>query len=296
MQTLEEIRAERQVNQELTEIVDALKVIAVTEFWNLEERRRMRSKKFLDAFGGFFEMIDFSTTEHPFAQDTTGQMTLILVTSDERFMGGLNKRVVDTALEYPGADKAEIVVIGTQGSDYLRSLKRQHTVLSEVTTSQDQFESALKLRDHVMEQGLRGEYGRLAIVYPRPVSFFVQAVETLPVLPCTELLAFERKRMSDQDSPLAQVEDVIIESNLHDLLEYMVRLWVTEKFLEVFEDSRQAELSAKSVRLEESHQTLQDAGKDLRHLFNRSRREKMDKGMRETFTAQIMRRRVSFSV
>jgi hypothetical protein len=49
MQTLEEIRAERQVNQELTEIVDALKVIAVTEFWNLEERRRMRSKNLADS-------------------------------------------------------------------------------------------------------------------------------------------------------------------------------------------------------------------------------------------------------
>ncbi len=291
MLQLEELKSELQINTELTEIVDALKVIAVTQFRELEERRKQRSSVFLDAFEGFFRMIDFSSAEHPYAKDTTGRLVLLILTSDERFMGGLNKRVVDTALAYPDADAAALVVVGIQGCDYLRSLHREFTGITDVTSKRP-YDAAVRLRELILGGDMRDErdVGRLVIVYPKPVSFLIQAVETLPVLPCTELLSLEQQELERHDEYFEPREDVLCESSLDKLVVYLFGTWITEKLLEVMEDSRQAELSAKAVRLEESYQTLLDNRKSLVHQYHRTHHELLDKGMRETFSAQIMRR------
>jgi F0F1-type ATP synthase gamma subunit len=290
MLALEELKTELRINRELTEIVDALKVIAVTEFRALDERRKQRSLTFVEAFEGFFRMLDFTRVAHPFARDRTGSLALVMLTSDERFMGGLNKRVVDTALAYPGADEASLTVVGIQGTDYLRGLGRQATSFTDIT-SKKPYEAALRLREYVLDEGLKGNVGRLLIVYPRPMSFLVQVVEVLPLLPCTELLTFEREDIRVHGGVLATENEVLCESAMAGLVEYLVSTWIAEKLLEVFEDARQAELSAKAVRLEESYQTLLENKKKLIHQFHRTRHEQLDKGMRETFSSQIKRRR-----
>lgn len=291
MLQLEELKSELQINGELTEIVDALKVIAVTQFRELEEGRKQRSSVFLDAFEGFFHMIDFSAVKHPYAKDTTGKLVLLVLTSDERFMGGLNKRIVDGALAVPGADTASLVVVGTQGCDYLRSMNRLFTGVTDVTSKQP-YAAAIRLRDLILGGSMQEErdIGRLIIVYPKPVSFLIQAVEVLPVLPCTELLSLERHELERRGEYLAPKEDVLCESSREKLLVYLFTMWITEKLLEVMEDSRQAELSAKAVRLEESYQTLLENRKTLVHQYHRTHHELLDKGMRETYSAQIMRR------
>ena len=284
---LEEIKAELKINSELTGIVDALKVIAVTEFRALEEEREQRSSVFLDAFEGFFQMIDFSAVEHPFAQDRSGSLALIMLTSDERFMGGLNKRVVDSALAYPGADTAYLAVMGMQGGDYLRTLDREFTSFTDITTK-NPYAAALRLREYILKTALEGNLGRLVIVYPKPISFLVQTVEALPILPCTELLFLEKREARKREMILEKAE-AIIDSSQSDLIEYLVGTWIAEKMLEVLEDARQAELSAKAVRLEESYQTLLDTKKKLVHQYHRTHHEMLDKEMRDTFSAQIMR-------
>jgi len=290
MLALEELKTELRINRELTEIVDGLKVIAVTEFRSLDKRRKNRSRTFIEAFEGFFQMLDFTSVEHPFARDTTGKMALIMLTSDERFMGGLNKRVVDTALLYPGVADADLAVVGTQGVDYLRGLGREATSFTDIT-SKKPYDAALRLREYVLDEGLRGDVGRLLVVYPKPVSFLVQAVEVLPLLPCTELLTLERDEIRKHGGVLAAEDEALCESSMHGLVEYLVSTWIAEKLLEVFEDARQAELSAKAVRLEESYQTLLDNKKKIVHQYHRTHHELLDKGMRETFSAQIIRRR-----
>jgi len=289
MQAIEELKTELRINRELTEIVDALKVIAVTEFRELAEKRKQRYTVFLQAFAGFFRAIDFSSVQHPFAQDSAGKLVLIILSSDERFMGGLNKRVVDTALTYPGADHAELAVVGIQGGDYLRSLKRQFTSFTDIT-SKKPYEAALQLRQFILETGLGGQAGRLVLVYPKPISFLVQTVEALPILPCTELLFLEQRQQRRREVGHEAASEVLCDSSLTDLIEYLVGTWIAEKLLEVLEDCRQAELSAKAVRLEESYQTLLDTRRKLTHQYHRTHHEQLDKGMRETFSAQIKRK------
>ncbi|OPZ25708.1 MAG: F0F1 ATP synthase subunit gamma [Lentisphaerae bacterium ADurb.BinA184] len=291
MYVLQELKSELRINGELTEIVDALKVIAVTEFWSLEAHRRERFSRFLAAFEGFFQMLDFSTIEHPFARDTSGRLSLLILTSDERFMGGLNQEVVDTALAQAGAGAADLIVVGQQGADYLRTLGRRFERLPETITSRRPYEAANLARQHILAMAAERGAGRLLVVYPKPVSFLVQTVKTLPLLPCTELISLEKRELGKREAVLTPRTQVLVDSSPEALVQYLVDTWIAEKLLEVFEDSRQAELSARAVRLEESYQGLQDNRKKLVHSYHKTHHEALDKGMRDTFSAQVMRRR-----
>jgi hypothetical protein len=74
------------------------------------------------------------------------------------------------------------------------------------------------------------------------------------------------------------------------LIEYLVETWITQKLFEVFEDSKLSEFSARAVHLEESHQVLQQRDRILKFQFFKSQHNLIDKGIRETFSSQILRK------
>lgn len=281
MQTAQKLKKELETNAELTDLLDVLKGVASSEFRILEKKKE-RFAAFVEAFEGFFQMIDFNFVEHPFAQSKAGRLGIIMVTSDEGFMGGLNTRVITTALGYPGAENAELIIIGERGAIYLRGLGREFTQFPGIVKD-ERYEAALRLKDFIIKEGLAGKFSRLILIYPKPVTFSVHQVEVLTILPCSEFL---KKR----EKLLERGEEVIIESPISNIIEYLLEAWITEKLFEVFEDSKLSEFSARTVRLDESHQILLQRGKSIRFQYFRSHHESVDKGMRETFSAQLIRR------
>ena len=281
MKTVQRLKEELELNGDLTELMDVLKGIAVSEFWALSKKMG-RFTRFMQAFEGFFQMIDFSTSEHPFTKER-GALGIIMVTSNEGFMGGLNSRVINTALSYRGSENAELMIVGEQGAIYLESLGRRFVGFPGVITGEC-FEAAQSLRDYIMTEGRAGKFGKLVLFYPRPLSVMAQKVEVLTILPCVKL--FERK-------PVETVKNVnpIIESSIDDMVEYLVETWVVQKLFEVFEDSKLAEFSARTVHLEESYQILLDQGKGIRYQYFRGHHELVDAGMRDIYSAQIVRKK-----
>jgi len=284
MLSAQKLKKELELNAELTELLDVLKGIASSQFRALEKKKE-RFATFLDAFEGFFKMIDFSSIDHPFAKDTSGKLGIIMVTSDEGFMGGLNTRVINTALNYTGAKEAHLIVIGERGAGYLSGLGHNFVKFPGII-GEERYEAALKLKDYIMKEGLSGKFSRLILVYPKSVSFTVQKVEVVKILPCSEL--FEKQRTEDRGQ---RTEEVIIESSLGSIIEFLLGAWITEKLFEVFEDSKLYEFSARTVHLEESHQVLLQRGRGIQFQYFRSHHDLVDRGMRETFSAQLIRKK-----
>jgi ATP synthase F1 gamma subunit len=287
MKSAQRLKEELQLNTELTELLDVLKGIASSEFRALEKRKE-RFAKFTEAFEGFFQMIDFSLIDHPFARGE-GNLGIIMITSDEGFMGGLNTQVINTALNYSGADEAELIIVGERGANYLKGLGRKFTGFPGVS-SEERYEAALKLKDYIMKQGLAGKFGRLILAYPKPISFTVQKVEIIKILPCSELFEVRPETEKISKAKLWK-EEVIVESSLSSIIEYLLGAWITQRLFEVFEDSKLSEFSARTVHLEESHQFLMQRGRQLRFQYFRSHHDLVDRGMRESFSAQIIRKR-----
>lgn len=287
MQSIQKIKEEMHLNVYMTELMETLKGIAVSEYWALLKKQG-RFKRFTDAFNGFFDVLDFSSVDHPFARNT-GRLAILMVTSNEGFMGGLNSRVIETALANPESKDAVFIMVGEQGAAHLEALKRPFKGFEGIVT-EESYAASVKLRNYIVAQVKAGAFGRLVVYYPKSVSFMVQKVEELRVLPCMELFKKKEKAAAEESGGL------IIESSLHDMIQYLAETWIVEKFYEIFEESKLAEFSARTVHLEESFQLLQGRGKRMRFQYLRGWHELIDKGTRDIFSAQIIRRKMKRSM
>ena len=287
MQSIQRIKEEMHLNVYMAELMEILKGIAVSEYWALLKKQG-RFKRFMDAFNGFFTILDFSSIDHPFARNT-GKLAILMITSNEGFMGGLNARVIETALAHPEANDAALIIVGEQGAVRLEALRRPFKGFAGVVLERS-YDAARELRNYIVAEVKKGTLQRLVIYYPKSISFMVQRVEELRVLPCSEL--FQKKGKAAPE----EVEDLIIESSLYEMIQYLVETWIVEKLYEIFEESKLAEFSARTVHLEESFQLLQERGKGIRFRYLRSWHELIDKGMRDIFSAQIIRRKMKRSL
>ena len=196
-------------------------------------------------------------------------------------MGGLNTRVINAALSYSGSGSAELMIIGEQGASYLTSQGREFVDLPGIASGEC-YEAAVDLKTYIMKEGLEGKFGRLILFYPRPLSFMVQKIEQLELLPCNTI--FEKK-----SEKIKEWESVIVESQVDSIIEYLVETWIVQKLFEVFEDSKLAELSARTLNLEESYQIFSEQEKGLQLEYFRCRHEMVDSEMRDMYSAQIVR-------
>ncbi|HBO96464.1 MAG TPA: hypothetical protein DE315_07165 [Candidatus Omnitrophica bacterium] len=282
MQSIQKIKEEMYLNVDMAELMEVLKGIAISEFWALAKKQG-RFARFMKAFDGFFDIVDFHQVRHPMATGQ-GKLALLMVTSNEGFMGGLNTRVINAALANPEADAAEWIIVGEQGANQLAGMNKRFKAFPGVV-SEECYDASVQLRDHIMQETRKGAFGRLTVYYPKSVSFMVQRVEEVNILPCREL--FQKKGKTSAIGP----GELIIESSLQSMIQYLVETWIVQRFYEILEDSKLAEFSARTVHLEESFQLLQERGKGIRFQYLRSWHELIDKGMRDIFSAQSIRRK-----
>jgi F0F1-type ATP synthase gamma subunit len=102
------------------------------------------------------------------------------------------------------------------------------------------------------------------------------------------LLPFSLPRQQGSLVSPEDLKDIILESYLGDIIEYLVYIWIGQKFYEVFGLSRLAEFAARFVHLEGSHQRLKDMDAKVRLEYFRVRHELIDRNMRELFAARLL--------
>ena len=291
MATLSTLQKELEFNTDLVALLNVMKGIAASRFQALQKRKE-RFKKFVNSFQGFFELIDFSAVEHPFGRAVAKRAGVIMVTSDEGFMGRLNSHVINAALA-ERKNETELITLGERGSAYLKGMGEKFVPFPGVT-EENKYELALKLKEYIMKQSKEGKLDKVTLFYPMPVSFTFQKVEMIKVLPATEL--FEGQKVADSlnaERHALYAEKVIIESSIEAIIEHLVGEWITQKLYEVFEDSKLSEFAARTVNLEQSHQNLSQAREALRYKYFRAKHSFVDRGMRETFASQLLRKKES---
>lgn len=287
MAALIEAKKELKFNQEFVQLIEVLKQIAASQF-QAHLRKKERFERFLTSFEGFFKMVDLVTKEHPLVCNVSETTGLVMITSDEGFMGGLNTIVIQTALNRVERERRRLVVVGSRGADYLRDMGEECVFFPGIIP-ESRYEQAVKLKDFLVESVLKGKFGTVLLAYPRPISFAVLKPEVVFLLPCAQLF------QKGGEELLSSKQKVLIESPIPSIVEYLVEMWLVYKLCEIFEDSKLAEFAARTQRLEQSYDTLSRKGEALKHRYFRSRHEFVDKGMRETFASTLLRRKTSDS-
>ena len=279
MKTLSQIKKDMEFNKDLTVLIEALKSIAIGEYYALEKKIKFY-KKYLASVESFFEYIDVDAINHPFVKPQTHKQAVIAITSDAGFLGGVNMRVVHAALHEAENMPTTLLVVGERGKMYIPS--GLHSLVSFPGISEEsRFEQSIQMRNYLVKQVLSGAYDTVKLVYPKPVSMMVQHVEVVQFLPF--------RPSNTKLAPPAVIANTIMESRLEDTVEYLVTLWMGEMLFEIFGLSRLAEFSARYFHLEESNEKLNDENKKIQLQYFRIRHELIDRSMRELFAGRATR-------
>jgi ATP synthase F1 gamma subunit len=280
MQAIPEIKKDIEFNRNLRSLVEVLKSIAVAHYHTLEKKIRVEGE-FYATLKEFFAMEALRRVPHPFLTQSPRPAGVVAITTDMGLLGGLNMKVMNAALDEVYRQQGRLFVIGEKGHGIARDRGFSFVSFPGVV-DESRFSQAMSLRDFLIDQALGGKIGSLAIFYPEPVSFMVQRVKRLTVLPFAIPWTQEDEAAVQNRSK----EPVIVESRPAQMIEYLIYLWVGQLIHEILGFSRLSELSARYIHLENSSQKLQEVEKNLRLKYFRVRHEIIDKGMREIFSAR----------
>ena len=284
MPTVTDIKEELEFNNELMDLLEVMKNIAIFHFHALQEKKR-RFARFTEELKHFLRMFDLNAFDHPFVKPRVSEPCTVMITSDEGFMGGLNMDVINTALaEIPEA-RGELVIVGERGARYLTDMGRKFTAFRGAAGAEGRYKLALELKDHILKAVRDGRLGAVSVFYPKPVSFLVQKVEVMRLLPIPP---------SSSDRPQSLLpgrKDIIIESPLEGILDFLAEKEILENMVDILEDSKLSEFASRAIHLEKSNRTLTDKQKELRFKYLRAYHGVIDKNIRELFAAQVIRGR-----
>lgn len=296
MAQISQLRRELRFNAEFLQLIQTLKNIAASQYHMLE-REKERFAEFMEEFSGFFRVVNMVDVEDPLVRASSDVVGIVLVTSDSGFMGGLNAGVIEAGVDAQGilpADRVRRVVIGEKGAAKLTEQGVTFQYFPGIN-SETRYEQAMEIRDYLVKEVLERRMGRVVLVYPRPISFTQQTIETIRLLPCADLFdaapAPAQADLRRETGFLAGSRKVVVESSFRDMVEYLASVWVASKLYEVFEDSKLAEFAARAMHLEESVQKLEKDHKRLKHQCFRAAHEMVDKGMRESFSSRKKKKR-----
>ena len=294
MAQLNELKKELRFNIEFLQLIQTLKNIAASQYHMLEKEME-RFGAFMLAFTDFFRVVNLVGVDNPLVRGTTDVLGIVVVTSDSGFMGGLNAGVIEAARREAGdlpAERVRWIVIGDKGASHFLDHHLTFKFFKGIS-QETRYEQALEIRDYIVGEVVSRQIGRVSLVYPHPISFTQQTIETIRILPCGDL--FDRASPVEAGpvtEPLAanlllrSAREVIVESSFDDMVRYLSEVWVASRLYEVFEDSKLSEYAARAMHLEGSVQKLEKDLKHLRHRCFRAAHEMVDKGMRESFSSR----------
>lgn len=299
MPTALQLKKDIQLNADLTSVLGVMEDIAVSQFHSLDKKKQ-RFKVIMEAFERFFSMINLSGLKHPLIESQNENMAIIMISSDEGFMGGLNNKVINAALARRQNRKAELFIVGTRGADSLKSLGEKCVAFPGVDLS-NRYQAAEQIKDQIMQGVKENRFGHCILSYARPISFSVQKIEVETLLPCSRIYSKEvpdkesppgeQERPAGQKGAPAARESFILESSLEGILEYLVGTYIVERLFLVFEENKLSEFGARANHLEGSCQYLKTQGKKIKLDYIKRVHAKVDQGMRETFASQILKKK-----
>lgn len=294
---LAELKKDLEFNEEISEIVDILKNIAISYFHHLKQRERF--EEFTSNLENFLQGVDFEGVEHPFLEaksvqksvrsETSGRELVVIITSDEPFVGGLNIRVINAALSEAKLRTIGLVVIGEQGRNYLEETDKPFTYFRGIDEELE-YQQIKEVKDYLLSEYLKEDLKRVIVVYPHFISFSHQEVEVFQLLPYKSVGS--EQYAVDKKLPTANCQlsagSILIEPSLNRVADYLIRLWVGEKLYGVFYESKLSELAARAMHLEGSFLELSRIRKDLKLQYIRSLHEAMDKANRDIFASRTL--------
>jgi ATP synthase F1 gamma subunit len=280
MLTLSAAKRNLEYNTSLGDLLEVLKASAIFQFHLFQTADKSNEDYFVKLFY-CFEILKGRGIHHPYVEEKTDLGSLVVViSSDEGFLGGLNMALINAALDIYKPPLDEILVLGESGAKYLEDIGKPFVSLPGI--SDDLNYSQLEgFRDRLF-RNYTAKFGRIMIVYPEFVSLSLQHIQTLQLLPYQ---FFDLKKNIRVGALMGGASTCPDEGKVFARLIEMQAAW---KIMQIAQTSKLAECAAKIMHLEESTQQLEHIKQKEAFDYFRLVHTLKDKSIREILVSKMM--------
>ena len=290
MITLMKLKQELRFSQDLGDITDVLKSTALIQF-RLFQLKDKPSQDFFKELEKYLRLLKSQSINHPYFLDRENLPTvLVVVTSDEGFLGELNTLLVNTCLDQRKSGNDEIIVLGERGARYLEDAKEKFVSFPGISHNVN-LNEAEDLRSYLLKVFRQRRFGRVLIFYPEFLSLTAQKVtkfQLLPLLSPPEQASESEEKILSEAAFIEELEDLLIEPSLNRVLDALVSLWLGARLLHMFWSAKQSEFAARIMHLEGSTQELSHLNRRLAFEYFRQVHALNDKTIREISASKIL--------
>ena len=265
---------------EMVYLIQTLKDIADNKFYTLSSLK-IKFRRFGETFIEFFRLISMTKVDHPLINNKNKMVGILVVTVEGSFLGEFNNKLIRRALEVLDEHKQVVfTAVGNKAADRLS----QYTKNLKVFTNMEGigiYETAVAVKDYLVEQVMSGKVGKVVVVYSWPKSLEMQKSRAIQLLPCDDLI-------SKQAQFVEKFANVIEESSSRDIIGYLSNLWITTRLYEIFVDTIIASAAAQANFLDDSLEKMKKERLKIKIKYRKAKKGDIDKSLRETFSARMV--------
>jgi len=292
--TLASLKQELEFNRSLGNIIEILKLTALAQFRSFQFKDKPNAD-YLKELENAFMILGKRAQDHPYFSDPAIRQSqgierkslpaaIVIVTSDEGFLGGLNTFLVNTGLEQSKSADDEVLVIGERGARYVEDAKVFFSYFPGISDDVKYGETE-RLSDYILDN-YKKKFGRVVIIYPRFVSLTHQKIELFQLLPAPLKTGDGVSGRADSNPPYHEPE-LALEPTEERVIDILIALWLKFKLFEIFWSSKQSEAAARIMHLEGSTQELTGLNQKLAFDYFRRVHALSDKTIREICAAKV---------
>jgi ATP synthase F1 gamma subunit len=270
------LKANLQFNKNLGDLVEVMKLAATLQF-NQFRLTQEPSEDFIRLLDDVFGVLLSSGIKSDLLTPKENlPALLLLVSSDEGFLGELNFLLVNRLLDAK-RQQDNIACVGQQGANYLRELQLSFSFFD---SPGEKLEPQLlaKVRDYLLSQYLSATVGRVYAVYSRFINITAQQVELETLLPSPRT----------PGASSGSLPHLLVEPNAQVVIEGWVKSWLDFRLYHIFWSSKLAEFAARIMHLEGSVQELTKINNHLRMEYFKYLHGLSDKSIRELSAARLL--------
>jgi len=275
MKPISDIKKDLSRSMDLKYIIDTLKLVSSSEFgrlFSILPKKATVNENILDCIG----MLSGQAKENIFFSEKNNlPEAILLVCSDEGFLGEMNIRIVSKAIDFAKGKGIKFLVIGERGAEVLKEYDKECIILPSVGQNVE-VDYVRRITERMVKLYKRGDIGILYAMYMRFNSFTNQEIETVKLLPCSE------ETTDTGNDP----KEVLIEPGLNSVAGYLAKIWLEDSLFNIFWSSKLSEWAIRVIRLEKSSEELKEMTEKLRHGYFKAIHEHSDRVIGEIFAAK----------
>jgi F-type H+-transporting ATPase subunit gamma len=282
MESLVRLKNNLSFNKNLDGIINILKITTSIQLRQLQSRewgKQIFLDELIDSFAMLRpERIIKHTLIYRRNQSPQG---LVVVTSDEGFLGELNGLLIDTALKERKSEADKLIVVGEKGAQYLEDMGQPYFFFSGIEEGSN-FKEVDKLKRYLISEYLKGKFNQVVIIYAEFISVTTQSIKVKKLLP------FQVQELGEARTGAKEYEDLLVASSYDKVIEGLVSLSLGFIIYNIFYSSRLSEFSARLMHLEKSSQELIRLNRQLFLEYFKSLHALTDKRIREILSSRIL--------